>query len=414
MGLLLPGCIYIVKNQNRVNSVSHLDILQNIQIKQPIPSHYGLKYNSWVEIDAHAIEYNIASYKNIIKPALLAPVIKSNAYGHGIGLIASLCQTNDNVDMLCVVSVAEALYLRSIGITKHILVLSILRDDLEQAIVQDIQLVVCDMNFAHLLNQMGRQIKKKVEVHIKIDTGLSRLGFLAQTAFEHIKQIAKLPFISIKGIFTHFAESESEDQTFTHMQIAQFEHLIETLECEHISIPLRHTSCSAAITANIKSHFNMARFGIGLYGLWASQENKTLTSTLYPSFNLKPALTWKTTIMHIKEIPAHAYVGYDRTFQTKKASLIATLPIGYWDGFDRRFSNAGIVMINNQHAPVVGKIAMNLTMIDVSEIAAHVGDEVILLGNYSQLSANDLAKRCSTINYEIVTRINPLLPRVVV
>ncbi len=388
-----------------------VDIIKSTEINQPLQLHHAAKYNSWVEIDTQAIHHNIASYKNVVAPSFLAPVIKSNAYGHGIALVAAICQANPLVDMLCVVSVTEGLYLRSIGIKKPILVLSILRDDLLQAIEQDLQLVVKDISLAVTLNQLAKQAKKQAEIHVKIDTGLSRLGFLAESALESIMQIAQMSHLTIKGMFTHFAESESIDQTFTNLQIAKFQEIVGKVENENISISLRHTSCSAAITANAHSHFNMTRLGIGLYGLWSSDHNKNVTQQSYPSFNLKPALTWKTTIIQIKSIPAGSYIGYERTYQTQKTSRIATLPIGYYDGYDRRFSNTGFVMINNKPAPVVGRVAMNLTMIDVTDLPAQVDDEVILLGNYPEVSAQNLAQRSQTINYEVVTRINPLLPR---
>jgi alanine racemase len=158
----------------------------------------------------------------------------------------------------------------------------------------------------------------------------------------------------------------------------------------------------------------MVRVGIGLYGLWPSAENKVMTQKFYPQFSLKPALTWKTKIIQIKELPAGSFVGYDRTYQVQKFSRIAIIPVGYWDGFDRGLSNKGKVLINQQLAPIIGKIAMNLSMVDVTDLNVSIEDEVTLLGNHPGITADDVAKHCDTINYEIVTRINPLLPRIVV
>jgi alanine racemase len=377
-----------------------------------VVSHHATKYNSWVEIDTHAVLHNLANYKSIIAPAQLAPVIKSNAYGHGIELIASLCEQSSSVDMICVVSVGEALLLRSKGIRKPLLVLSILRDDIEQAVHHDIQLVVHDLTAAATLNELGKKIGKKIEVHIKVDTGLSRLGFLAHDALEIIEMIYKMPYLMIKGLFTHFADSESADQTFTNEQIARLNKLVDVLSTKDIHIPLRHASCSAAITANSDAHFNLCRVGIGVYGLWPSIENRNTTKEFYPAFSLKPVLTWKTTIIQLKEVPAGSYVGYSCTYKVERPSMIATLPIGYWDGYDRGFSNVGMVLIKNELCKVVGRVAMNLTMVDVTDLNVYVGDEVVLLGNHAGVTAEDLALRCQTINYEIVTRINPLLPRI--
>lgn len=377
-----------------------------------VTSHHATKYNSWVEIDIQAILHNLASFKKIVAPGLLAPVIKSNAYGHGIELVATICEQSNSVDMICVVSVGEALQLRSIGIKKPILVLSILRDEIEQAVLQDIQLVVHDLPAAVILNDIGKRVGKRINAHIKVDTGLSRLGFLVPEAFEVVSLMHKLPFINLQGIFTHFAESDSADQSFTTEQIVRFNKLIDALEDHGIFIPLRHCSNSAAILANAGSRLNLCRLGIGVYGLWPSPENKHLTHSYDPSFVLKPALTWKTTIIQLKEVPAGSFVGYSCTYKVERPSLIATLPIGYWDGYDRGFSNVGMVLIKDQLKIVAGRVAMNLTMIDVTDMDVYVGDEVILLGNYLGVTAEDLAARCQTINYEIVTRINPLLPRI--
>ena len=154
-------------------------------------------------------------------------------------------------------------------------------------------------------------------------------------------------------------------------------------------------------------------FTIGIYGLWPSADNKQITQTYFPDFNLQPALTWKTRIIQVKEIPVSSFVGYDRTYKTERAMHIATLPIGYWDGYDRKLSNKGCVYIHGKRAPIVGRIAMNLMMVDVTGISAQTGDEVVLLSNYPDITADKLAEQCDTIHYEMVTRINPLLPRII-
>lgn len=369
--------------------------------------------SSWVEIDASALEHNIAQYKAVCKPALLAPVIKSNAYGHGIELIAKLFDQNANVDILCVVSLSEAMRLRTSGIKKPLIVLSILDTNLEHAIIHNIEVIVYDLTTVLELNRLGKLHQKKARVHVKVDTGLSRLGLLKDDALLFIKSIHHLPFITVNGIFTHYASSESADQTYTNYQLNNFNTVIEHLESKGIHIPLRHTSCSAALTANIGTHHTMVRAGIGIYGLWPSNDNKKITQQQYPQFSLRPVLTWKTCVIQVKEIPAGSYIGYNCTHHVHKSSLIATLPIGYWDGYDRRLTNKGLVMIKGQVVPVVGIVAMNLTMIDVTGLDVAVGDEVTLLGNHNGLTANDIAQTCGTINYEIVTRINVSLARVV-
>lgn len=371
-------------------------------------------YGSWVEINTQAIAHNLAAYKSIAPLSLLAPVIKSNAYGHGIDIVAKVCQDSPVVDMICVVSVSEALHVRALGFAKQIIVLSIMDNDLEQAILKDIQLVVYDVQMAHHLNALAGVLGKRAVVHIKVDTGLSRLGFLWDTAVANIKTIHSLPFIRIQGIFSHLAESENTDQTFTNLQFERFNWVLAQCEQNSIQIPLVHTSCSAAVTGNSKSHLPLIRLGIGVYGLWPSPENKIITQATYPEFSLHSALTWKTKIIQLKQVPSGSYIGYDRTHQVMRDTLIATLPVGYWDGYDRGLSNKSAVLIHGQPVPVLGRIAMNLMMVDATTLNVQVGDEATLLGDHEAITAEALAKNADTINYELVTRINPLLPRVVV
>lgn len=384
---------------------------QSTTLITPTQSHTA---RTWVEIDTAALAHNIEQYKSLVHNALFAPVIKSNAYGHGIELVARLCDAHPAVDRMCVVSLSEAVHLRQIGIKKPILVLSIIDAPLEQAVAHDSIVTIYDMPTALELNEIGKQYNKKMSIHIKIDTGLSRLGILAEQAVEFVAAVHKLPNIDIEGIFTHFANSEQEDQTFSRQQLDRLNSVIADLAVLGISIPLRHATCSAAITAHQGNHGTLTRAGIGIYGLWPSQENKEMTAQNHPGFFLKPVLSLKTTIIQIKEIPAHSYVGYDLTFKTDRPTTLAILPVGYWDGYPRALSNNSFVIIHNQRAPIVGRIAMNLMMIDITEVTCAVGDEVILLGNIQGITADDLATRSSTINYEIVTKINPLLPRITV
>lgn len=368
--------------------------------------------SNWVEISASALAHNLDQYTAISPATLCAPVIKSNAYGHCIDLVAQLLDKNNAVGMLCVATLSEAVSLRSLGIKKPLLVLSIIDRNLEQAVIHDIAIVAYDTTTLATLHQYAQKHQKTGIVHIKIDTGLSRLGLLSDKALQFIQYATTLPYITVQGIFTHYAYSENKNQEYTQYQLAQFNSINDCLSQKGITIPLRHTSCSAAVTANSATHHTMVRVGIGLYGLWPSTDNKEITLQKHPHFSLQPVLTWKTRIIQIKEIPANTSVGYNLTYKTRSATKIATLPVGYWDGYDRRLSNKGIVLINGTYAPVVGIVAMNLMMIDVTAVSAAVGDEVILLGNYEEITADALAKKCNTINYEIVTRINPLAPRI--
>lgn len=366
---------------------------------------------TWIEIDKKAFDHNVQQYKKKVSPSLFAVVVKSNAYGHGTQQIAMLAQKNPHVDYLCTVSLSEALALRKMGITKPLLVLSILDNDLEEAFNYDIELVVYDKAQALLLNTIGIKFQQKIKIHIKVDTGLSRLGVNFLNAPEFVQELSQLPYLTLQGIFTHFVESEKLDQSFTNLQIDRFNELLSQLEQRTLIIPLKHASCSAALTSNVRSHFNMTRAGIGIYGLWPSSDTKKIAQEADSRFTLKPVLRWKTKIIQIKEVQAGSFIGYNRTHYVAHNAKIATLPVGYWDGYDRKLSNKGFVLINNQRAPLVGTIAMNLMMVDVTGLQVTLDDEVILLDASLGLSAESLAQLSGTIHYEFVTRINPILPR---
>lgn len=371
---------------------------------------------SWIEISKQAVLHNIQHYRSIIGPKIfLAPVIKANAYGHGIIPMAKLCEENPEVNYICVVRLTEAIALRQQGIKKPILVLSIIDEDPIQTIVYDIDVVVYDTAMVQQLNARSATLQKKINIHIKIDTGLSRLGIVWQKAIDIIKNWQQFYWIEFKGIFTHFAESESDNQEFTLLQQQRFDYVIKTLKQENIVFSFIHASCSAAVIASSAYHYNFVRLGIGLYGLWPSLENKGIALKAHPTFSLQPILSWKTKIIQIKTLPAQSWVGYDRTFYTDREITIAVLPIGYSDGYDRGLSNKGMVLINNQYAPILGRIAMNLMMIDITGITQVDLDSIVtLLGDQEQVSADYLAKQCSTINYEITSRINAAISRIIV
>lgn len=364
--------------------------------------------SSWIEIDAQALLSNIAQFKKLAPHARFAPVIKGNAYGHGIVEVARLLQSSNHVDLLCVVSVSEALLLRKKGISKPLLVLSIIDGSLMQAIQKDIELVVYNYEIAVEINRVAQQLNKKAKVHIKIDTGLSRLGILADDAVKIVTAIAALRFLSLQAIFSHLANSE-EDIAFARYQIDLCKYIQQQLPIKTI-----HISCSAALWTLPESHTDLVRLGIGIYGLWPSQEIKKKVQQQHPSFDLKPVLTWKTRIIQIKTVRKGTSIGYGRTHIVMQDTTIAVLPIGYWDGYDRGLSQKSFVTINGHSAPVVGRVAMNMCMIDITGLSVTEADQVILLGGTGITSADNLAEICNTINYEIVTRINPLLLRRVV
>ncbi len=373
---------------------------------------------TWIELNKHAFFNNIAQYKKAIGDTTLSIVVKANAYGHGLKEMAQLCQKNKDVDWLCVVSLSEALTLRAHNFTKHILVLNLIDENPAAAIKNNIDLTVYDEHNLKALNELGSKLQKPVNIHLKIDTGLSRFGFFPEQALKVIEYTHGLPFINLRGIFTHCAEADAQDQTFTKYQLEQFHRLLTALEKINIHIPHKHAFNSAATTTYPLGLCNFVRVGAGVYGLWPSENNKKLTQKKYPDFQLQPVLTWKTKILDMKSVPAGSFISYNRTFQTQRNSTLAFLPIGYYEGYDRQLSNCGLIGIHKAdllfYAPVVGRVCMNTTIIDVTEVPGiKIGDEVILLGPHQNLTAVDLADKIKSYNpREIVTRLNPAIPRI--
>jgi len=372
---------------------------------------------TYLEISKSAIIYNLRQIKQLVGPEVaVMVVIKSNAYGHGMVEMAQMA-IKAGANWLGVISDNEALILRQAKIKTPIFILSFwdissIRDNIRM--IGDVDFPVYTIEQAKILSQLGQKIKKKINIHIKIDTGTSRVGVRPDEAIAFIKKVKNLPDLSLRGVFTHYAASEDSDQTFTNQQTEKFTKVIDALEKQGINIPFKHAACSAATMVNRQTRFNLIRLGIALYGLWPSPEIKFLSGVKNKNIDLRPALTWKTRIIQIKNLPARTAIGYDRTYQTKKKIKLAILPIGYWDGYDRKLSGCGEVLINGQRCPVRGRVCMNLTMVELpARLRAKVGDEAVLLGRQGkeEMTAEELAQKIGTINYEVVTRINPLIAR---
>jgi alanine racemase len=370
---------------------------------------------TWVEVSKQAIRHNIKQFQKVLskKTALMA-VVKSNAYGHGMVEVARIA-VKAGVKWLGTVNLDEALELRRAGIKIRILVFSYFHPDkLVEAVKKNITLTVYNYSAAREISVIAKKLHKIAKVHFKVDTGTSRLGVRIDAAIVLVKKISSLPNIQIEGIFSHLADSENPDQKFTNQQIHVFEKLITKLEEQGIDIPVKHIACSAATLLNRRSHFNVVRIGISLYGLWSVEKDGARVRKLHKQFNLQPALSWHTTIVQVKELPIGTPIGYGCTYKTLKRTKLAIIPVGYWEGFDRRLSNCGEVLIQGQRCPVRGRICMNLTMVDVTHLKkVRPGERATLIGHdgKDEITADEMAKKIGTINYEIVTRINPLLPR---
>lgn len=382
---------------------------------------------TWLEISKTALIHNLKEFRKIIgQKVKIMAVVKSNAYGHGLIGVAKIAEKY--VDYFGVANLEEALELRKNGLKKPILILTYwlvptnyesitnvqITNKIRKAIKQNIDFVLYTYPQAKILSKISQKIGKTAKIHLKIDTGTSRIGILPEDALNFAKKCLKLPGLELKGIFTHFAKSEAKSQVFTNKQAKKLLKIKENL----LKLPnfpknaLIHAGCTASTLNNPATFFDMVRIGIGLYGLWPSPE--TQRKSIYKSRTqivLKPALTWKTKIIQVKELSAGSYIGYDCTYQCRKKTRIAVLPVGYWDGYDRKLSNQGEVLIRGRRAPIRGRVCMNLIMVEVTKIPkVRVGEEVILLGN--KITAEELAEKVGTINYEIVTRINQQLPRI--
>lgn len=367
---------------------------------------------TWLEIDSRAIAHNLRQFKKLAgRHVLLMPVIKANAYGHGFLNVARICQQNPDADRICVVSLQEALELIKNKITKKpILILSFF-DHNEKGLIaaakNNVIFPLYNLDDASILNKTGKKVGKTIKIHLKIDTGASRLGILPDEALAFVKQIKKFSWLEIEGLWSHFASSE-DDFSYTKNQHAVLKLVDENLKKLGFVIPIKHIACSAAAMAYQFTREDALRVGLGLYGLYPNKNMGII--------KLKPALSWHTTIIQVKTVSAGVKIGYDGTFTANRPTKIAVLPIGYFDGYDRRLSNRGSVLIKGERCSILGRICMNICMVDVTNLSVKAGDKVTVIGREKtkNISLDDLAKWCETINYEIASRINPLLPRLTI
>jgi alanine racemase len=373
---------------------------------------------TWVEISREALNYNLDQFKKLIGNSVkIMGVVKANAYGHGLTEVAGVI--SDKVDWLGVDSFAEALKLRQAAIKKPILVLGYTElADLREAVKNNISLTVYNKETIERLGKIqipNPHLNQKI--HIKIETGTSRQGVPENEILDFIKFVKNYPSIEIQGLSTHYANIEdTTDSSFAMEQLAVFSRVTEILKKEGLT-PLRHTACSAATILFPETHFDMVRLGISMYGLWSSKETKAVAKNKNLELGLKPALVWKTIVAQIKTIKDSTSVGYGLTERVSRDSKIAILPIGYYDGYDRKLSSVGNVLIRGKRCKVLGRICMNMIIVDVTDVEkVELENEAVLLGRQGreEITAEELAQKTGTINYEIVTRINPLIPRKII
>lgn len=364
----------------------------------------------WAEVNLDNIINNINEIKKNINAEEIIAVVKANAYGHGAIDVAPIL-VESGADKLAVATLSEALELREAGIKVPILILGYTDVSFAEMLINnDIEQTVYSLDYAKELSKKAEALGKIAKIHIAVDTGMGRIGFLPnKKSVEEVVEISKLINLKITGVFTHFSNADEEDKSYAHNQIEKFNSFINEIEKREVNLGVKHISNSASIIDIEDAHYNAIRPGIILYGYYPSDYiNKD-------KLKLMPALSLKCQVIHVKELPKGEYIGYGRKFRTERDSVIATLPIGYADGYIRGLYGKAQVIINGKLAPVVGKICMDQCMVDVTDIGpVNVGDEVILLGedNGIKNNADDMAEMLDTINYEILCMIGRRVPRI--
>jgi alanine racemase len=374
---------------------------------------------SWVEVSRQALTNNVQRFKARIGPGKLAAVVKANAYGHGLIQVSRIV-LDAGADWLAVNSIEEAARLRDAGIQCPVITLGYVPLSLlEEAVELGIRLTVYNRETVERLGQIAERREKEAWVHIKVETGTNRQGVRKEDIIDFAREIQRFPRLNLEGLSTHYANIEDvTEHHFAEYQLRNFNEICNLLESQGLHVPIKHTACTAAAILFPQTFFNMARVGIGLYGLWPSKETKISALQAGIALNeLDPVLTWKTRIAQIKGVKSGETIGYGCTEVATQDIRLAVLPVGYYDGYDRKLSSIGYVLIRGRRAPVLGRICMNMLMVDVTNIPqACLEDEVVLLGRQGNdsISAETLAGKIGTINYEVITRINPFIPRIVV
>ena len=364
-----------------------------------------IRRNVWAEVDLSAIAHNIKETRKMLQPdTKLCAVVKANAYGHGAIPVAKAA-VEAGADFLAVAMTQEALELRLAGIQIPLLILGSLTRGHEETVVEyGISQAVYDLKSAEMLSAAAVKMDKTAKIHLAIETGMNRIGCKVSEAGELALAIANLPNVELEGAFSHFAKADATDKAYMQQQYDVFLKAMKNIEDKGINIPLKHIANSAAITEAPSVHMNMVRQGITLYGLWPSSEVKH-------KLRYKPVMTLKAKIAFIKETPVGEKVGYGCTYETKRTTKIATLPLGYADGISRKLSNKGFVSIRGCMAPIVGTVCMDQMMVDVTDIPdVEEEDEVIIFGG-NEISLDTVAHWMETISYEVACLLSPRVPR---
>ncbi|RKY83970.1 alanine racemase [candidate division KSB1 bacterium] len=360
------------------------------------------------EVNLNAFKFNLRTTKKIVGDSEILAIVKANAYGHGI-LKISETAVDEGIKYLGVATLEEAVKLRENGISVHILILTpLLKEEIETACNYDADLTVASYDNAVDISRIAQKLKKRVKVHIKIDSGLGRYGIDYKDAVKTIEKIALLRNIKLQGVYTHFSESYKIKVGFAKVQIERFLNVVEGLNKINLEIPYKHSANSGAIINFPEPHLNMVRPGIMLYGYLPSRDMNTNTK-------LKPVMTLKSKVVQVRELEKGSPVSYSRTFITKNKTRIALVPCGYYDGINRLLSNNYNVLINGKKCRGIGTVCMNVTVFDIGlDNIVSTGDEVVFFGSQKEnnISIYNICEKLNTIPYEVLCWISPLIPRV--
>lgn len=371
---------------------------------------------NWIEINSENLRHNLSVFKDISAGKKVLFAVKANAYGHGLKEVVSITKDVNTFDYYGVDSLAEALEVKEIDDRKKILVLGWLdKEELPEAISAGIEFVIPSIPFLKRADKAAGEAGVRADGHLKVETGTSRLGINPEELIRFL-QHNELTNIDLKGIYSHFADIEdTTDHSYAMDQLERFNDLLSGINTKGM---IRHFSCSASTLLFPKTHFDMVRVGISAYGFWPSKQ--TFVSFMEKNGNdidLKPVLSMRSRIAQVKELESGTPVSYGLTYKTYDRSVIVVIPAGYFDGYDRKLSNVSNVIIKGRTAPVRGRVCMNMFMVEVTHIDnVSEGDIVTLIGreDSEEITVDNLAELAGTINYEFVSRLSPLLPRIIV
>ncbi|MBA3751770.1 alanine racemase [Candidatus Dependentiae bacterium] len=370
---------------------------------------------SFIELNRSAFNHNIDHIKNAANGSQVALVLKANAYGHGLKELAAFAQSNQTVSWICTATLTEAFLVRNLVPEKPILVLSHSDSCLEKAISLSIHLTVYTIEDAYAISRAAQKTGRTASIHIKIDTGMGRLGFTPDEAPSFIQKVRLLPSIAVYGIYTHLCDTPNADQSFSYLQLQRFDDLLVSLESMGISIPCTHALSSSGLVIKPSRTYTFLRCGAFAYGNWKSESHRKLLLRDHPQLHLEPILRWKTPVIALKTIKKGDSVGYDRTFIAQRQTLLALTPIGYADGYPRALSNKKDVAVYNNHLlSVAGLVSMNITAFDVTHVPTiKLYDTITVLGGTENSSIYRCAQIAHTISNELSVHINSQFRRVI-